>query len=384
MAKIFYLLICVFSPLLAPFIISFFVLLDSKSNKSKISLYFISFAFSLMLGLINSKKKIESDLVNYMLFFENCNDYNFIEYLAFHGKEPLFFSLTYFLNLILNSNFELYLIVITFIPYFVLSSYLITVFFKKNLNFHLIITFLWIFFLFPNLFSLSAHITRQFISSVFVIIFLTEIVINKRYLHYLLLISVLFHSSSIIFIFIYFIPRRELTFKVKTFYLAIFSLIIFFIFSLNSVFSEVFSGIPIIGYVMERFNKIGVKQLESLSVLSFILSLLTIYFFRVSLKTYDKMNIALYELTSICLFVFILINFNNSEIALRYSYYLYFLFPISFLFILDKFQKKIGFIKFYPQLFIVNLIFFIWFWYKLNNGIWSYDEYTNFFILNIF
>jgi hypothetical protein len=207
---------------------------------------------------------------------------------------------------------------------------------------------------------------------------------NKRYLHYLLLISVLFHSSSIIFIFIYFLPRRELTIKVKTAYLVIFSLSIFLIFRLNYASSEVFSGIPIIGYVMERFNKIGIKQLESLRLLSFILSLLTIYFFRVSRKTHDKINIALYELTSICLLVFIVINYNNTEIALRYSYYLYFLFPISFLFMLDKFYKKIGLIKFYPQLILVNLVFFVWFWYKLNNGIWSYDGYSNFFILNIF
>lgn len=375
----FLLVLLVFSPILTG-VVSL-GLLNIKYSKNSDSIFLFLF-IGFTLGFINTLKVPESDLVNYIRIFNNAGSYSFIDYLKIENKEFLFGSINYVLYYLLGGNFNYFLIIFTGISY-ALIFYAIRIL-DQNLKLgkesYMLAIIIAIFF--PNLFSISAHLMRQFLASALVLVFLMKNVFEgpKKSIPFILT-AILVHSSALFFA-IAFIPnlnKKLSLIKVTTILVLIFSISLV----LDS-FSSYFLNIPIIGRAINRFvnRENAIWETEKLGMLNIIIQgvvLVLLYFGIVKNKNsqYRKLYKLFYVV--IILVAFILANYNNTEIASRFNFYIYFLVPIAMYFFYKTIKIKDNNFKSLLSLFFI-IIFLCWFIYKLNNGIWKYIDLDKIFL----
>lgn len=365
------------SPILCGSLSLFIISVKYKSNFNSI----IGYVFlGLCLGCINALKIPENDLLNYMQFFTNAGRYDFFNYLKIEDKEYLFFSLNFLSYYLFNGNFQIYLVFFTAFCYFLLF-YSIRILDKhlqlgKESYFLAIVVLV----LFPNIFAISAHLMRQFLASSLLMIFFVKNIFEDNKKNILFLISAcLIHSSALFFI-IFLIPF----FNVRINYTR---LLIFLIFSLSfglilGNFAYLLSGIPVLGYGIIRFmDNENIYEADKLSFLSILLQGITVFLIYFGIKKYKLNNITrLHKLLYIVLFliIFILSNYQNTQIAARFNFYIYFLFPISIYFLYSILNIKEIKSKIFFNFSLIGLFLF-WFIYKLNYGTWKYEHIEKLF-----
>ena len=198
----------------------------------------VIFILCIILSLINYTKSIDGDLVLYLTQFNMADKYSYFEYLIFSFKDPVYYSFKYFFYNFVNSDFSLFLFSTTFISYWFLLKGVLN--FASRFSIKIIDTLLIILLtaFFPQVFSFSAHLIRQFLAISIGFYALSEFYSkNHKKSIFLLLLSILVHSSNLIFV-LFFLYE----FKVKKliFYVIIFSVITGFLFS--SKFMFIFNG----------------------------------------------------------------------------------------------------------------------------------------------
>ncbi|TDK42041.1 EpsG family protein [Algoriphagus formosus] len=364
-------IVFIFSPLFGVFS-SFFLNILFKENKMN-QIQFV-FLFSLFLGIINSLKVVESDLLNYEVWFNDVKYFDFLNYLSYLNKEPLFFFYNYILYYLSFGIFKVYLIYHSFICYFLLGYSVIKMHSKvKYSNLSLILS-LSVLFLFPNIFSLSAHLNRQFLAGSILMLFFVNFVFFSKNKFYLLFISIFIHTTSLIFILLYFLKSSNS--KYNRIYFVFPLLILFYFVSNFSLFNES------INYALNRIenssnSNLNLGYFEFFNYFLFLLICFSFYlFYRVS--NLGKVP----YLFSLLFLIFLIFNSNNSEISLRFSFYFYFLFPFSFYFlyylILQKFNYNHKFFIFMG----LTSLFVFWFLYKLFFGTWQYIDLKKVILLS--
>lgn len=375
-------LLFLISPVTAA-ILSFILLFYHASNEKKVnsSIFFLA----LFLGLLNSLKVPENDLKMYLEHYNYAELKGLLEYLLYFGKEPFYYSLNYFFYKISFGSFTLYVIFFSVVSYYLIFKSIWKIHNKlKGSKYALLVT-IAVAFLFPMLFSLSAHIMRQFLASSFIIYILTcKIFYNEnKYLFFLL--AVLTHTTSLIFIII-FLPLNK---KVKLIRVLLFSvLFVSFILSLFIYANElylIFESTPVLSYLFLRLsNTDQYFQTDNLGFVNYALQLFIVAAFYIQSisKKFIHIEYERYKLffISLLLFLFIISNYYNTEIALRFSFYMYFFFPLAFyffgLFFGRRVEKAVSQISFIP----IILIFLFWFIFKLTNGSWTYNNLDALFI----
>ena len=343
---------------LPPLLILFFIIFESIiKNKFLVTRVLLSS----YLGFINTNKLLESDLLGYNISYENSSLSNILSI----GKEPLyFFSEFIFSNL--NLPFSGFLFFVTF------SSYMLL--YKASLNFckkHKLLDSLFLILFitfFSNIFTLSAHLIRQFIAMSIIIYAIS--LENRKTSIFLTFLSFLIHSSALLFIPIFFKSLdKKLTFKVLVyFFLGVFLLIQFINFVLTLL-----ADIPFFNYFYNRSTS-GIDAFttsESMGSFSFIFLFLLISLNILnSLKHHrERNNFLFFNIISLfSIFIFV-ISFFNDLIAYRYLQYLIVYFPFVFFLFLSRFKNvQILFILKFGI--IVFLCFY--FFYKIENGVWNY------------
>ncbi|MCH7414627.1 EpsG family protein [Belliella sp. R4-6] len=370
MARVYFLFLFLISPLSSWLFISLKVVFGNFKNHDIKSFVFISCC---ILSFINTLKVPESDLINYVDDFNSIFDYGFIEYLILKGKEPLFYASNYIIFHLSNGSEFFFIFIYSFISYiFILNSLCLL---QKLMKFDDYFLFfgLLILMLFPNLFSISAHLIRQFLASSMILLALMRYVAIKKSPFVLLVAASLTHSTSLVF-FLMYLPLMSKEIKVKNYFNLL--LIVFIIYMLFNIFFDkiiaLFSSVPFVNYIILRMaNKGQGIELESIGYLGLLLFLLNILLFLVVLKRYKYNGLNLIFNLILFLTVFVLLNYQNTELALRFGFYLYFFFPISlYLFVgtVSFFNKKLLFNI--SLLFII--IFEVWFIFKLFYGTWEY------------
>jgi len=372
------LIICLFvlsliSPLLGV-LLSFICIYRFHEKKLivLISLFYLAF----FLGLINSMKLPESDLINYINTFHNSSEVNFFSFAFYANKEPLFYLFTKTVNYLSFDNEYIYVISFTILGYWILFYALWRVHNYYNLkrnNFFLAIVCA---FLFPNLFSLSAHLVRQFIASSFIVLFLVNKFCYDRKSVIYLIVAFLFHSTSLIFVICY-LPffNNKLSLKRSLFFLFFLSVFSVLQNKLLGLLTSFFYKVPLLSYLIKRATEDNLKVSEPLGSSILLLIILIIFLFyitskKIKLKIRNN-NIFKFLYLSVFLFVFILANINNGIVALRFAFYMYFLLPLGFYFLLELTNSKL--LKSIIQLILI-FVFVFWFVFKLNNGIWTYNN----------
>lgn len=355
--KIFYGLLLIVSPILSLFV----AILDFIVKRVK-SLNSVIFILCIILSLINYTKSIEGDLVLYLKQFDMADKYSYFEYLIFTLKDPVYYSFKYFFYNFVSSDFSLFLLSVTFISYWFLLKGVLNFasIFSIKITDTLLIILLTAFF--PQIFSFSAHLVRQFIAISIGFYALSEFYSkNNKKSIFLLLLSIFVHSSNLIFVLFF-------TFKIKVkksiYYTIIFSVISSFLFSSKLMF--IFNG-------FNRINNLTTGGAVLKTVNFFVVFLISI-FFLISAYLNSKENInktKKYFFRSsliLNLLFFFLYIFNSSELSNRILPIIYLFWPILTL----LFSQKLK-IKTLP-LFITFLIIVLFF-LNLEYGVWHYDYY---------
>jgi hypothetical protein len=363
-------IIFIINPLLGIlFLISVMPFIKKKDNV----FYVLFLLMSLFLGLINTTRSFdEGDLVSYLVTFESATRLDLLSFLKTLEKEPAYYIFMFFTNRISNVNFKIFILVNSSISYY---FYFISIFkINKKLyinNSNQLFAFL-IASLFFTLFSLSAHLMRQFIATSIFLYFLVNRLFYKRNYWWLFLIALLCHTSVILFLPLIFIKKlgEKVRFQnlLKIVFIPAFIIIIFTFF--NSLFVSI--GGPF-SYISNRisessFDDGGEIQLVTIifTVILMTLSFITIYFKKRNNCGWIYFN----HLVIITCFFVLTTQINYPLISYRYSYFIFFFFPVVFSHYIRKryFNDAVTIIK--PVLAFSLVLFF---GYMLENGPFNYS-----------
>lgn len=344
------------------------------------NIYFLFFILGGILGYLNTLKLPESDLINYIEYFNNASRLDYVSYLLIEDKEYIFFTFIYILNKLLFANTPFFLITFTSICYgLILSSiYRLCKFWNINFEGFFLATICALFF--PNIFSLSAHLMRQFFAASIICFYVVNIILLKnKYLIIILIITAgLIHTSAFFFLYILLFYGKKYEYSIilkKITFLILFFLTI-------ALFQNVLISLPIIGYGFHRFfnKENAIWETERLNFLQIFIQFFILVCSYFGLKIYylKFKNIYILFIWILILSVFIFLNYYNTEIAARFTFYIYFIFPFIHIFIYNLIKidsKKASVIN------LLMLQFYIfWFVYKLINGVWIYSNLENFFL----
>jgi hypothetical protein len=383
---LFFLILLVFtiSPIFGGFSSMFILYLFKNNYKQQLYSLFI---LSLLLGTINSLKVPESDLINYIEYFNTVPKLDFFRYITLLGKEFVFFIFNYLVYYATSGHVGAYMVIFTTISYFILFYSILRMHKALKFSNSTFVLSISVAVLFPNLFSLSAHLMRQFLASSLICLFLVEYFCYNKKRYLIILIAILVHTTSFFFLVI-FLPffRLKISF-LKTVLLSILGLVMFtLLFRFADFLASIFDQVPVLSYLFKRVSRTDdAWQTDNLGIINFILlSFNVLVSYIVSSRRNFKSTVISLQLLffiNLILLLFVIINFNNTEIALRYSFYGYFLVPFTFYLLPYMFSEKLT--NFIEKVMVLPIIvlFFLFFIYKLNYGTWSYSNLENIFFL---
>ena len=330
------------TPALSIFLIlysSFFGYLDRGKN-------YIAHSISILFAVINASKSLSSqgDFIAYEQTYVLFSKISFFEALIETKKDPLFYSIFWFFSKLFS--FEFVIGLITYISFLLLfkAAYKFKV---KNAG---ILIFISLIFSWP-IFSLSAHIIRQFLCMALLFYAISKAENNEKTFIYPLFLSGLIHTSSFLLIIIVFLFYFKLTlsFLKKIYYLPL--LTIFFI-------------IPQIENLLFRFAEEAINDGSELRIDGYYFSIFNLIISFLGFVYRKNRFSAIYLLFSI-ICVLILFYFNPFLYG-RFSFYNY----LFFAFFVSKFLNKYVIFGF---LFLIILSLDTIF--KLNTKGYIYDIY---------
>ena len=191
-------LIYLLNPIIGIFVLCFAIL--KRKVDSLGSYYLLIIMLSLYMGLVNSTKEITGDLTDYKIEFGRAAIVNIKDFLKEAGKEPVYYLFSYLSYYLLNGDFRLYILLVTFIGYFLVLISLLNLWKFYMVDEFVIIGSFVLYVFCEWYFSFSSQLLRQGLAQGFVFTFLVQNLTNKKYVWSLGLISILIHSSAIMFI----------------------------------------------------------------------------------------------------------------------------------------------------------------------------------------
>tara|TARA_B100000963_G_scaffold169373_1_gene147308 strand:+ start:46865 stop:48007 length:1143 start_codon:yes stop_codon:yes gene_type:complete len=351
--------------LLSPIISFIFVIANYLRSKTLSNPFFLILTVSIFLSLINSVKVVESDLVLYLRQFELSKELTYLGYIFVNIKDPFFYSFNYIFYNFITTDFQFYIFSLSLLSYCFL---LLSIFnFSKwiGLDYRFSLFSLLIAALFPQIFSFSAHLLRQFFAMsvgfyALSIYFLDD---KKKIGIILLFISCLIHSSNLLFfslLFLSFSPKKlfKLSFLITP--------IIVYLYSIVSIDNPLLGG-----FVRLKNITSGSAELDSVGTKVVIVCVIIILFNfginRIIKPTQNKITLDRFFIFFNIVFFFFFVT-NNSELSNRLIINIYLFWPLLFSYFLHS--LKIKRLLIFPSL----MFFSIFFSYNLFYGVWSYED----------
>lgn len=326
-----------------------FLLCIATNTSNKYIYYSLYFLISIFFGLVNSTRIPESDLLQYENFFEDAGRFNFSTYIGIYGfREIAYFIFSYLSYYLLLGNFKLYLVLVSFIQYYLIFLSLHKLFKDEP---KLIILFAVIIqFLNASVFFPSVHLLRQMLAASIFMFYFTSLYTDKKNYWWLIPIACLIHSSSLLPFLIILIPGIKNKINLKSLLILSLVLIVFYFFGnkIVSFLDNLTSGIPFLNYPFSRIPNLeqmeyswylggSINTIRQNSILFFVLPTLLVYFSK-------KLNVKFYPfLNFIIIYVLILELFVASGLTymqMRMSYYLYSFYAISLPIFISSIRQK--------------------------------------------
>ena len=193
---------------LNPFVAVLIAGLIAGLKNSKVSIDVLIIVISIFIGLLNTTKILESDIVSYYDNFFSAEYNSLLEFINVRSKEYLYYTYTYFFYNLSGGSWKLYILSTTAISYYLILKSNLIVINKvfKNYNYKVLLL-VNIALLYP-LFTLSAHLLRNFIAASFILYFVVNYYFNYKNKWIYLIAAILTHGSSILFTILYILPNN--------------------------------------------------------------------------------------------------------------------------------------------------------------------------------
>lgn len=348
----------------------FFDIYLYSKNVSKYNGLLTVFVLSFFLGLINMTKYIESDMENYLIQFDLAKESGFFSYLLLVGKEFAFYSYMYFLSSCIKLDFASFTLINTFISYFCLLYSVVLIYKKLSLKVVDVVVALVSISFFFELFSLSAHLMRQFLAMSVLLLGLVYFILYNRKMHLLILCAGFIHSSAFLFLPLLFFPPIRKPFSVKSIILTFFA-----------VFILAYAVVLLAGnlefvYIFQRIGANDFNSESHLEIVTIVFTLLFLISILLLMKRYIMLpRSAFWFNVFMFLPVFILgFSFIQETLSYRYGFYVYAYFFVFFPILINR--KGVGFLSVFMRSVWVVLLLFR-FGYKLENGTFEFDSLNN-------
>lgn len=353
-------LILPLSPITALLISLIRVSFLKKNSSSGLEIFHLSF----VLGIINARKLVESDLVLYSKQFEFAGEYGFLEYIILNFKDPFYYALNYFIYHFITDNFTIFLLLFTIISYCFLLKAADMFCRAFGLSHSQCLAALLVLALFPQIFSFSAHLLRQFLAVSIGFYAVAKYFFNsqKKLAILLLVVSVLTHSSNLIFV-IFFMADLKVKNLIKWAILLVPIILAVFVFSISdSVLLNGFFRAKNLdaGAELEAISPVVLLFLAVFMVINVIINRYTPYSNNKAL--FDRMFWSIIGL--FLFFVFL----GNTEVSNRLLPIIYFFCPLILVYLFFLIEMK-----FISQSLVIGL-FLILFALNLQFGTWTYQD----------
>ena len=361
----------------------------SKNKRSDRIYYAFFFLLASYLGLINGTKVPENDLTHYFDFFEEAGSHHFFEYIFIPGKEPAFTIYNYLVYHVVNGSTQLYIVLTTVIAYYFLFIALFKFFKAVCDSSHVIVFAIMLAAFFPQQFSLSALILRQFMAAS---ILMYAIVLKLFYPHKkaypYCLAAIFMHSTSLFFVPLLYIGLLKKRLQIKTILplSILLALSVWLLPHIATYMSSAF-GKNVLTYAIIRAAEGTTYELGSLTLLPvFTMGTLMV----ILLWTTNNKNtwilvegklqgFAHFSNIYLIFSIFVLANLRMTELAGRFFFYTYFFFPFVFPLVFLKSSKEMTLIR--P---LISTGFVAYFIYRLENGVWEYAPLEDLLLNNVF
>jgi hypothetical protein len=243
-----------------------------REKPKKEAVYKVFFALlALFLGFLNMTKIPENDLAAHAITYLESREYSFIGYLLYIGKEYVFYSLSYCFYYLTNGSIKLWVLTITFASYYIFFLAVYDFFKKFNASNSVVLFAIMITAFFPQLFSLSAHLIRQFLAASILVYFLVQKVIYERNCWYLPIVGVFIHSSTLLLFPLAYVPflRNRLQLSNALYFALLASVLVFYQLVAQAAL-PIFSGNAALEYSLKRGSGDTITDLGSFQVINFV------------------------------------------------------------------------------------------------------------------
>lgn len=343
--------------------------------------YYVAIIGSIYLGLINATKLPSSDLVNYINWFLEAKHAPIESYLESHSREFLFFLIISILAKTQTLSEHGFVFILTTASYIILSistiklcNYLT---FKNSQTIQLLFVILFL----PPLFSLSAHLIRQFLAGSLVVFFLSYVLVTGKKNWLILLTAVGVHYSAIIFYITNFIKKIKGVSGPLSLLLCLLPMPILYL--IAKYLSPLLKKVPVLGLVTERIASGAGHNLNQLSgfalVFTFFILIVSIHNVNHLFTKYRNsiwgLSFSTVLIATLCLWA----NYQTSlsEISTRFYFYLYFLLAPT----LAIYFKANG--HQFKSLSLFAFFVVPFFFYKLGHGEWIYAPLSKLLFLPV-
>lgn len=285
------------------------------------------------LGLINTTKIPDSDLAVYLDWYALAQDLNLIEYLGLFTREPLYYAWMYLVSKVSNGNEAAFTFFSTVVTYTLILHNVARISRHFALSNRVTVLLLVTFIFFGPLFSLSAHLMRQFFAAALVLTFYTAWIVTGKRQWWILIGALFVHYSAVLFILFAAIkmPRKfrpALSLVLMTVLLAV-------VFVFVRKVSSAMVNMPLFGMIFSRIASDEGHDIGHLSIsaLAFVASIAGLAVSNLKSRLMSSSESVLSVNITVILLAIIVLFANASdatvEIAKRFYFYQYFLFALA-------------------------------------------------------
>jgi hypothetical protein len=331
------------------------------------------------LGLINTTKIPDSDFSVYLDWYSMAADTSLLEYLALFTREPLFFTWMYFVSNLTSGSESAFVFLSTLFAYVLVLINTVRIGKYFSLGNRAIILVIICFIYFGPLFSLSAHLMRQFLAAALVLTFYTTWIVSSKRPWWILIVALFVHYSAALFIVFAAmkVPQRlsvSLSLMLATVSLAV-------VFMLSKLVANSFSSVPVFGLIFSRIVNEEGADIGHLSLMAIVfvisIALFSIAGQRSNLISKSKGLSNLYAAVIFLALIVLIANLSDEtvEVAKRFYFYEYFLAAIVFpLFLYVANWTKL-------VLTLLPFVFIPHFFVTIEFGAWQYANLTRLLFL---
>ncbi len=341
--------------------------------------YWFPFFFGILaaayLGLINTTKLPDSDLVRYLEWFEIAGKSGFIEYIALYSREPVFYAWVWIISAVFGGDSHFFIFLSTWAPYSIFSYSIVIVCRRYDVDARVAAILVMLFLFLPPLFSISAHLIRQFMAGALVTLFFARRLAMHKSSWWIIVIAIFIHYSALIFVPLALLRIPRTVHPILSF--VVYGVLIYLLYLVAYVASGYLSQLPFFGMVFLRISASVIPDVVGLTTNAMFF--IIVYFSFASMNLIETNSRLIhgglygfdrnFRFSVLLIGAIILISnisINTAEIAMRLYFYLYFLLGlVMVIFIRDN----LWIARF---IFIVAALEMFAFFYSLQAGVWTY------------